>query len=276
MPDSGNICKFSSVPDDTNDLFAFQFIYETNATRLGINRSYSAFVCHIVAAGSATFHTATGSFSLSEGDLFFVFPSSVFTLECDESFQYLYIAFIGNHASELLASMEITRENPVRNGYGDLTDIWYKALRRCHSENLAYMAKGVLYGTFACLMKSKSDQKAAGGCDNIVAQIREVIERDYSDPALSLDALCRQYRYHTKYISRRFRELVGISFSEYLTSCRMRQASILLLETTMTVREISAAVGYRDALYFSKVFKRASGVSPCQYRVREKELQKKQ
>lgn len=266
MAEKDNICKFSSAANGDSDLFAFQFIYETMPARLGDNRSYAAFVCHLVTEGSAIFHTAAGSFSLEAGDLFFAFPSLTFTLECDENFKYLYIAFIGSHATEMLAAMEVTRENPVHRGCGGLTDIWFGAIGKCSSDNLAFMTKGVLYYTFACLKQSDPEEKTVGGCEGVVAQIREAIEQNYANADFALDHLCRQLRYNSNYISRRFREIVGISFSDYLISCRMRHACILLDETNMTVREISAAVGYRDALYFSKVFRRIMKTSPSEYR----------
>ncbi len=270
MPDTGNICKFSSAAAGDSDLFAFQFIYETMPARLGDNRSYAAFVCHLVTEGRADFHTAAGSYSLERGDLFFAFPSLPFTLEADESFKYLYIAFVGSYASDLLESLGVTREEPVRRGLEELTDTWFMALNRCSSDNLAFMTKGVLYYTFAYLKQSDPGERPAGGCNSVVAEIREAVERDFANADLALDRLCRLCGYNVKYISRRFREIVGVSFSDYLISCRIRHACVLLEESRMTVREIAAAVGYRDALYFSKVFKRIMKTSPSEYRAEKK------
>ena len=208
----------------------------------------------------------SGHFSIKAGDLFFTFPSLTFTLEGDENFKYLYIAFIGSHATELLASMKITRENPIRCGCGELIDMWFMALNKCHSGNLAFMTKGVLYYTFACLKQSDRSEKSIGGSDGVIEQLRETIERDYANADLTLDRLSFQYRYNSKYISRRFRKIYGVSFSDCLVSCRMRHACILLDETNMTVREIAFAVGYRDSLYFSKVFRRIMKTSPSEYR----------
>lgn len=265
MSDSGNICKFSSSSGES-DFFSFQFIYENNPQKFGKDRSYAAFVCHLVTGGTAMYHTAEGSYALNPGDLFFSFPSTPFTLEGDETFKYLYIAFVGSHVSELLESMRVTRRMPVRVGMGELTDIWMKGLEHSSPENLSMMTKGVLHYTFAFLTEEEPKEITAVGCGSTVEKIRETVERDFSNADLNLEHLSSIYGYNTKYISRCFRETVGVSFSDYLTSCRIRHACLLLEESRMTVREVAVSVGYQDPLYFSKVFKRIIKSSPGEYR----------
>ena len=70
------------------------------------------------------------------------------------------------------------------------------------------------------------------------------------------------------YFSRYFRTAYNQTFIEYLTEYRIQQAVRLLEETTIPVREIAFRVGYADAGYFSKVFKRHVGVTPSDYRNR--------
>ena len=68
------------------------------------------------------------------------------------------------------------------------------------------------------------------------------------------------------YVSRLFKEELGLTFIEYLTKIRIDAAKRLLLETNMTVSEISDLVGYQDPSYFTKVFKKREGVTPTQFR----------
>lgn len=265
MSDSGNICKFSSSMGES-DFFSFQFIYETEPQKFDRDRSYAAFVCHLVTEGTAVYHTANGSFSLTAGDLFFAFPSTAFTLEGDGKFKYLYISFVGSHVSELLEAMRVTRQTPVRFGMTELNDIWMKGLEHSNPENLSMMTKGVLHYTFAFLMEQEPKEVSAGSCAEAVEKIRETVELEFGNPSLNLEHLSSLYGYNTKYISRCFRKLVGVSFSDYLLSCRIRHACLLLEESRMTVREVANSVGYQDPLYFSKVFKRIIKSAPGEYR----------
>lgn len=267
MSNYGNICKFSNTGEAYQDIFAFQFIYETLPQRLGDNRSYAAFCCHLVTEGEAILHMGNEDWKLKSGDIFFAFPSMKFSLESNADFKYLYIAFVGSHVSELLESMGITREEPVCYGYEDLSDIWFDALAKCNTENLSFMAKGLLYYTFALFKQPFfAETRNTEDCKHIVTKIRDAIEQNYANADLSLNYLCALHHYNTKYISRRFTEIMGVSFSDYTTSCRIRHACALLGESSMSIRDIALSVGYRDALYFSKVFKKIMKTSPSEYR----------
>ena len=63
-----------------------------------------------------------------------------------------------------------------------------------------------------------------------------------------------------------FRKETGITPNTYLQKSRMKQASILLSSTDMTMQEISSSVGISDANYFIKVFKKHYGETPSNYR----------
>lgn len=64
----------------------------------------------------------------------------------------------------------------------------------------------------------------------------------------------------------RFKELMGMTFVEYLNSVRIRNACRLLKHTTMSISMISDATGFDDASYFNRVFKRETGISPREWR----------
>ncbi|MNN31338.1 HTH-type transcriptional activator Btr [compost metagenome] len=63
-------------------------------------------------------------------------------------------------------------------------------------------------------------------------------------------------------------EYSGYPLNEYLHRLKMAEAKKILLNSDMSIQEISAALGYKDMFYFSKVFKRISGISPRNYRNR--------
>ena len=68
------------------------------------------------------------------------------------------------------------------------------------------------------------------------------------------------------YFSRFFRTSYNQTFLEYLTAYRIDRAVELLWQTDIPVREIASRVGYTDANYFTKVFKRHLGMTPTDYR----------
>ena len=63
-----------------------------------------------------------------------------------------------------------------------------------------------------------------------------------------------------------FKKKYGKTVMDYLTELRIDEAKKMLLETDMTVGEISDDIGFSDTSYFSKVFFKIVGTSPSQYR----------
>lgn len=63
-----------------------------------------------------------------------------------------------------------------------------------------------------------------------------------------------------------FNEAMGISFTQYVTDLRLREAEHLLLTTSMNVKDIGEQVGLYNSSYFITVFKKKNGASPNQYR----------
>ena len=87
---------------------------------------------------------------------------------------------------------------------------------------------------------------------------------------LILKELAEQYHLNANYCCALFNKETGVSFSEYLTSIRMREAERLLTHTTLSLEEIAVQCGIQDYYYFNKVFKKYSGETPSQYRRQKK------
>lgn len=74
---------------------------------------------------------------------------------------------------------------------------------------------------------------------------------------------CGLSEYHFIHL---FRDYTGFSPHAYITRLRLDKAKDLMVSTTMNISEIAFAVGYSNPLYFSRLFKRHTGVSPSRFR----------
>jgi len=267
-----SICLLAEKRTEGDFLFSFQFVYETLAENLCFPFIKTCYVCHLMTEGSAVLQTDSGIFTVKEGDLFFAFPGTPYGLTEMHQCKYMYISFAGIGLEEILNTHGVTKETPVAPGYEELIDHWFSGLGKCTEQNLVNMTKGILYYTLSLLpLHSGENNDVTAGItspeNNVIAQIRAIIDRSYGNSNLSLEYICRLYHYHPKYISRRFREEVGFHFSQYLQACRIQHASKLLRETDRTIQEIASAVGYKNALYFSRVFRKCKGMPPSEYRL---------
>ena len=88
---------------------------------------------------------------------------------------------------------------------------------------------------------------------------------------ISLDDVSREVNVSPYYFSKLFKEEVGENFIDYLTDLRISRAKLMLKDETLTIREAGARAGYADQNYFSRIFKKQTGMTPRQYRETEKE-----
>ncbi|MFM9277535.1 response regulator transcription factor [Paenibacillus jiagnxiensis] len=70
------------------------------------------------------------------------------------------------------------------------------------------------------------------------------------------------------YFCKLFKQQKGVTFTDYMTSVRMREAARLLEHTALRITEIADRLGFADAAYFSNTFKKEAGTSPSEYRKR--------
>lgn len=83
---------------------------------------------------------------------------------------------------------------------------------------------------------------------------------------VSLSVLADEFHLSAQYISQLFKSEIGVNFLTYLTGIRMEHAKKLLLSTPLSIAEVAEQSGYGDYRVFTKVFKKAAGVTPSQYR----------
>lgn len=92
------------------------------------------------------------------------------------------------------------------------------------------------------------------------------IDEHFTDETISLNAVARAVNISPNYFSGVFSQEMGQTFVEYLTEKRMERARELLRQSGMRSSEVAYAVGYRDARYFSFLFKKTQGCTPSSYR----------
>jgi len=101
---------------------------------------------------------------------------------------------------------------------------------------------------------------------DLVARVCEYVEHHLAEP-INLQRLCRETLFVSPYhLSRTFRKATGIRFADWLTARRMERATQLLASTEQSIASVAASCGYDDPRYFSRVFRKAVGATPSQYR----------
>ena len=114
------------------------------------------------------------------------------------------------------------------------------------------------------------DQNSGNKNRSILKNAVDFIESHYMEEEISLNTVANVANVSANHFSALFSQNMGQTFIEYLTSLRMNKAKELLRCTGMRSSEIAGEIGYKDAHYFSYLFKKTQGMTPSDYRkVRE-------
>lgn len=161
------------------------------------------------------------------------------------------------------------------SGYSD-----YEYLRACiragaNDYLLKPIDKEELFETVKCVVSGKGfahevepikenaeDKNVQHHYINIVLKY---MEENYSGH-ISLEKAAEVVGLNPVYLSYLFKKIKNINFSEHLNEIRLKHAEQLLIDSTLKVSEISEEVGYKDARYFSSLFKKRTGMAPNEYR----------
>ncbi|WP_336773010.1 response regulator transcription factor [Paenibacillus sp. MMO-58] len=114
------------------------------------------------------------------------------------------------------------------------------------------------------LFRAKSPESKENAA-SVIEKICEYIN-DHLSEDLSLVRLAELNYFNPSYLSRFFKQECGVNVSEYIDTCRIRKAKELLKEDEYKVREVAVKVGYEAAHSFTRFFKKATGMTPQEYR----------
>ena len=100
------------------------------------------------------------------------------------------------------------------------------------------------------------------------ATIRDVlnfVDFHYMEP-LSLESLALRYSVNKNYLSTRFSKEVGMTLTDYINLTRVRRSLKLLNDSSLSMQDIAERVGFTDANYYTRTFKKIHGTTPHEYR----------
>ena len=99
----------------------------------------------------------------------------------------------------------------------------------------------------------------------LIRKTIDYININLSSP-LSLSVIANDFNVNASYLSSSFKKEMGMTITDYINGQRVNTAISLLNTTDMNIQTISWHVGIQDVSYFTRIFKKAIGITPTQYR----------
>ena len=198
----------------------------------------------------------------------------------NEQTELYWIHFTGSAASQLLQSLGLADSRIYQVGMQtDCIQLFEKMIHEIHIKNpqfhlfcISYLIQ--LLSTFSreSLLHEKGRRVLKNS--DIEYSIKKMqLEYQQDHPISYYAQSCNLSIYQ---FIRKFKNATQLSPSKYIEKIRVDKSRELLSDTDLTVNEISDVIGFNDPFYFSKVFKKNTGLNPLAFRKSKKAFSKKE
>ncbi len=235
------------------------------------------YLIHTVLGGKGEFLIRDKKYTCDIGDTFIIFPGELFSYQADEflPWHYIWVAFIGHGVADLMDTLDVSPDQPIISAcLNPKIRSYYKQLYSCFNSNhppaLSNLEAGgwvrLLLQQFGLAQQQLEDINPTldSSIDRVIKQAVQYLTLQFTQP-ISIEHMSNHLGYHRSHLCKLFRQATGFSPMQYLLKIRMQRAE-LLLATPMTIDQVASSVGYSDALYFSKKFRKWRGQSPSEYK----------
>ncbi|WNS45227.1 AraC family transcriptional regulator [Paenibacillus sp. MMS20-IR301] len=236
------------------------------------------YLIHTVLEGGGQFQSGTFSARCRAGDTFVIFPGSLFSYQADQDtpWHYAWVALQGTGIHELLAAVGITRNQPfLHEGNAAELHTLYTRIRLSFQQSAYPRLESLEASGWVRLLLHQFGRGNLNALPEHLAAMPEIIDRQIDQAIrwislqfhqqISIDHLASSLGYHRVHLSKAFKQRTGLSPKQFLLKMRMDKARELL-EGPLTIEQVASSVGFNDALYFSKQFRKATGMPPSEYR----------
>ncbi len=226
-----------------------------------------------VTSGKAHFHFGNEEKIVTAGHMVLYRPKEPQKYEYygEDQTEVYWVHFTGSNVTNLLRSYGLTDDKKVFYcgcglEYQTIFRTMIYELQMCR-DNYAEMLEMYLRQIFIMLQRYF---KTSIKMDNshIVEEIDKAtmyFNEHYSED-ISIDEYAETHHVSVSWFIRNFKQCTGSTPMQYILSKRIYNAEILLQDNTYNVTEVARIVGYDNPLYFSRIFKKAKGLSPSAYR----------
>jgi len=221
-------------------------------------------------AGKGTLMASGKNYRIHSGDLILLPKGSPHAYKADtkDPWTIYWLHFDGALADDFYTHTQMTsprlnigvqpRVVRIFDGLTDLRRSGYQLaefIQGCHQLQ-------ALLSYIALLVRQQQPQSGkALNWEHIRALMQEHIHGQ-----LNLDALAAEAKVSKYHFSKKFKAYTGQSPIQYFINMKMQRACYLLDSTNQSIKQLAGALGYDDAYYFSRLFKKVIGLSPNQYR----------
>ena len=243
-------------------------------------RDRSGYHLHVILGGRGVLSVNGNIYPLHRGQMFVTKPGEQTWYRADEKdpWVYCWMTFDGNKAAKYIENAGLKQGINWRDCYTDPLKFYTLVkdlLDRPEMSLSNDLQRLSLLLSFISLAIETETQKSHISrhesdinTDTYVDMAITYIQSNFSN--IKISDVARNIGINRSYLTKIFKNKVGISPQEYLMDRKLSYACKLLLETDAQIQDIARRIGYDNLLTFSKIFKGRYGISPKNYRLQNK------
>lgn len=210
------------------------------------------YLVHYVVSGEGEFCCAGKTYPVRAGEIFVIRPGEITVYAADKKtpWHYIWIGFSGG-----LAERFNTLAVPVLSYPADTFSELRRAAALTNTRTDFVTAK--IFEMMSVLFETG---RQSGQYEQ---QVMNFIHVNYMNP-ITVDSIAEAFNLNRRYLSRVFKARTGLTVSEYLIQTRLQHGAAFL-QQGYSVSQAAVMAGYQDQFNFSKMFKKAYGLSPTAY-----------
>lgn len=226
-----------------------------------------------IASGKAHFHFDGKEQIVTAGQMVIYRPKEPQKYEYygEDQTEVYWVHFTGSDVTNILRSYGITKDKHVfycGKGleYQNHFRLMIQELQMCkdHFEEMLEMHLREIFVMIHRHFQASTKLNNSQIAEDIDAAT--MFFNEHYNEEISIEEYAGNHHMSTSWFIRNFKQYTGSTPMQYILSKRIYNAEILLQDSSYNVTEISQIVGYDNPLYFSRIFKKAKGISPSEYR----------
>lgn len=224
--------------------------------------------------GKGYYEVGGKKYELEAGDSFIIYPGTLihYYPDINDKWEYMWVDFLGKEVDELLSQTTLSLENPVLRKkddnkiseyFANLCDVFEYSHSVSNYAVKKILRKAALYNLIAeyiCVYPFAPETN-----EGLKEQITNYIYRKFSDPTFTVETIENHFLMSHVTLYRYFNENFNTTPKKYINSLRITKAAKMLHDRTALIKNVALSVGFKDPLYFSKVFKKETGYMPSEY-----------
>ncbi len=235
------------------------------------------YLIHYCLSGKGKYHVNGKIYEIGKGDAFLIMPNVItyYQADNDNPWTYVWIGFDGTKAKPYLSRCNLDSNNLVihSDNINELKEIVISMLNhnKLSYSNEFFIQENYLnfFHIYLKVLMFLIKKKKARIIIYMLNKAMEYIINNYQN-VVNVNEIADYLSLNRSYLTTIFKKALKVSPQEFLLMYRMKKAMELLMNTDYTINQIAISCGYSNQLSFSKAFHKFQGLSPREFRKRNR------